>query len=210
MCFAPPISFSNTGRGGAPMRDYIRKRVVDVSRYIVEARATVRQAAAVFGVSKSTVHKDVTERLPRVSRRSCPQGKADPGPEQGREAHPGRRGDPAEVPGAMRPAGRPERRERGNASRAAPRPETLPFSEKARTVGHPGKQAARMSSNTLPRPSGPHHGRFGPRGAAPVFGAISGSILVRPTCSFSCGARASSSANRRSSPSTSRPTRSWR
>ncbi len=50
------------------MRDYIRKRVVDISRYIVEARATVRQAAAVFGVSKSTVHKDVTERLPRVSK----------------------------------------------------------------------------------------------------------------------------------------------
>lgn len=50
------------------MRDYIRKRVVDISHYIVEARATVRQAAVVFGVSKSTVHKDVTERLPRVSK----------------------------------------------------------------------------------------------------------------------------------------------
>ncbi|MBO2521879.1 MAG: sporulation transcriptional regulator SpoIIID [Clostridia bacterium] len=50
------------------MRDYIRKRVVDVSRYIVDTKATVRQAAAVFGVSKSTVHKDVTERLPRVSK----------------------------------------------------------------------------------------------------------------------------------------------
>ncbi|MBO8142845.1 MAG: sporulation transcriptional regulator SpoIIID, partial [Firmicutes bacterium] len=50
------------------MRDYIRKRVVDISHYILESRATVRQAAAVFGVSKSTVHKDVTERLPRVSK----------------------------------------------------------------------------------------------------------------------------------------------
>lgn len=50
------------------MREYIRKRVVDVSHYIVDTKATVRQAAAVFGVSKSTVHKDVTERLPRVSR----------------------------------------------------------------------------------------------------------------------------------------------
>lgn len=50
------------------MREHIRRRVVDVSHYIVEARATVRQAAAVFGVSKSTVHKDVTERLPRVSK----------------------------------------------------------------------------------------------------------------------------------------------
>lgn len=50
------------------MRDYIRKRVVDISHYIVDTKATVRQAAAVFGVSKSTVHKDVTERLPRVSK----------------------------------------------------------------------------------------------------------------------------------------------
>jgi putative DeoR family transcriptional regulator (stage III sporulation protein D) len=50
------------------MRDYIRKRVVDISQYIVDTKATVRQAAAVFGVSKSTVHKDVTERLPRLSK----------------------------------------------------------------------------------------------------------------------------------------------
>lgn len=50
------------------MREYIRKRVIDVSRYIVDTNATVRQAAEVFGVSKSTVHKDVTERLPRVSK----------------------------------------------------------------------------------------------------------------------------------------------
>lgn len=50
------------------MRDHIRKRVVDISTYILNTRATVRQAAAVFGVSKSTVHKDVTERLPRVSK----------------------------------------------------------------------------------------------------------------------------------------------
>ncbi len=50
------------------MRDYIRKRVVDISQYILDTKATVRQAAAVFGVSKSTVHKDVTERLPRLSK----------------------------------------------------------------------------------------------------------------------------------------------
>lgn len=50
------------------MREYIRKRVLDVSQYIVETNATVRQAAEVFGVSKSTVHKDVTERLPRLNK----------------------------------------------------------------------------------------------------------------------------------------------
>ncbi|MCK9526221.1 MAG: sporulation transcriptional regulator SpoIIID [Limnochordia bacterium] len=57
------------------MRDYIRKRVVDVSLYIVKTSATVRQAAIVFGVSKSTVHKDVTERLPRINRELAEQVK---------------------------------------------------------------------------------------------------------------------------------------
>ena len=49
------------------MRDYIRKRVLDIGTYIIDTQATVRQAAAVFGVSKSTVHKDMTERLPRIN-----------------------------------------------------------------------------------------------------------------------------------------------
>ena len=57
------------------MRDYIRKRVVDVSLYIVKTSATVRQAAIVFGVSKSTVHKDVTERLPRINQELAEQVK---------------------------------------------------------------------------------------------------------------------------------------
>jgi putative DeoR family transcriptional regulator (stage III sporulation protein D) len=50
------------------MRDYIRRRVLELSEYILETKATVRQAARVFGVSKSTVHKDVTERLPGVNK----------------------------------------------------------------------------------------------------------------------------------------------
>lgn len=49
------------------MRDYIRERVVALGGYIVENRATVRQAAKQFGVSKSTVHKDVTDRLPQIN-----------------------------------------------------------------------------------------------------------------------------------------------
>jgi putative DeoR family transcriptional regulator (stage III sporulation protein D) len=48
------------------MQEYIRRRVMEVSGYILESSATVRQAAQVFDVSKSTVHKDVTERLPRI------------------------------------------------------------------------------------------------------------------------------------------------
>lgn len=49
------------------MQDYIEQRVMDISRYILESKGTVRQAAVVFGVSKSTVHKDLTERLPRLN-----------------------------------------------------------------------------------------------------------------------------------------------
>jgi len=49
------------------LKDYIRDRVLEVARYIVENRATVRDAARRFDVSKSTVHKDVTERLRKVN-----------------------------------------------------------------------------------------------------------------------------------------------
>ena len=49
------------------MQDYIQKRVMEISNYIIESSATVRQTARVFGVSKSTVHKDITERLPLVN-----------------------------------------------------------------------------------------------------------------------------------------------
>lgn len=50
------------------MQEYIRKRVVEICNYILESQATVRQAASVFGVSKSTVHKDMTERLPGINK----------------------------------------------------------------------------------------------------------------------------------------------
>ena len=43
------------------MQEYIQKRVLEISNYIIESKSTVRQTAGVFGVSKSTVHKDVTE-----------------------------------------------------------------------------------------------------------------------------------------------------
>lgn len=49
------------------MQDYIRDRVLELGSYILASNATVRQTAEIFGVSKSTVHKDVTERLPRVN-----------------------------------------------------------------------------------------------------------------------------------------------
>ena len=45
-----------------------KERCVVLGTYIVENRATVRQTAARYGVSKSTVHKDVTETLRHVNR----------------------------------------------------------------------------------------------------------------------------------------------
>ena len=41
------------------MRDYIEERVLEIANYIIENKATVRQTAKEFGVSKSTVHTDV-------------------------------------------------------------------------------------------------------------------------------------------------------
>lgn len=45
------------------MKGYIEERAVEIANYIIENNATVRQTARQFGISKSTVHKDVTERL---------------------------------------------------------------------------------------------------------------------------------------------------
>ena len=49
------------------MQEYNKKRVLEISNYIIESKSTVRQTAGVFGVSKSTVHKDITERLPLLN-----------------------------------------------------------------------------------------------------------------------------------------------
>ena len=50
------------------MKSYIETRAVEIANYIVENNATVRQAAKQFGISKSTVHKDITDadRLLRI------------------------------------------------------------------------------------------------------------------------------------------------
>ena len=50
------------------MRDNIEQRACDLAVYIIENKSTVRAAAAQFGVSKSTVHKDLDERLPHFNR----------------------------------------------------------------------------------------------------------------------------------------------
>lgn len=49
------------------MHDYIKERTLKIGRSLVETRNTVRTIAKEFGVSKSTVHKDLTERLPEIN-----------------------------------------------------------------------------------------------------------------------------------------------
>ena len=49
------------------MKEYIEERAIEIANYIIETNATVRQTAKKFRVSKSTVHKDVTERLLQIN-----------------------------------------------------------------------------------------------------------------------------------------------
>ena len=50
------------------MKRNIEERAEKLALYIIEHRTTVRAAAQKFGISKSTVHKDLSERLPAVNR----------------------------------------------------------------------------------------------------------------------------------------------
>lgn len=49
------------------MKDYIEERVLELAGYIIETGSTVRVAAKKFKISKSTVHKDITERLKEIN-----------------------------------------------------------------------------------------------------------------------------------------------
>ena len=51
------------------MWDYITERVTREAEYIIETKSTVRSAAQHFDISKSTVHKDVTERLEAIDKK---------------------------------------------------------------------------------------------------------------------------------------------
>ena len=50
------------------MRTDIEERACDLALFIIEHQATVRSAAKQFGISKSTVHKDLSQRLPAFNR----------------------------------------------------------------------------------------------------------------------------------------------
>ena len=49
------------------MKDYIEERVLELAAYVLETRTTVRGAAKHFKISKSTDHKDLTERLSELN-----------------------------------------------------------------------------------------------------------------------------------------------
>lgn len=49
------------------MKEYIEERAGAIANYIIDCNATVRQTAKKFGISKSTVHKDVTDRLEHIN-----------------------------------------------------------------------------------------------------------------------------------------------
>ena len=49
------------------MKDYIEERAVEIAYYIIEHKATVRQTAKEIGESKSTIHKDCTDRLEQIN-----------------------------------------------------------------------------------------------------------------------------------------------
>lgn len=48
------------------MNDAVEQRAVEIGKYIVQTKCTVRSAAKKYGVSKSTVHKDITARLKEI------------------------------------------------------------------------------------------------------------------------------------------------
>ena len=50
------------------MTDTIDDRACQLAHYIIDSGATVRAAASKFGISKSTVHKDLSQRLPQCNK----------------------------------------------------------------------------------------------------------------------------------------------
>lgn len=50
------------------MKDYIVERVMDIAEYLLQNKCTVREAAYAYCVSKSTAHKDLSDRLPQLDK----------------------------------------------------------------------------------------------------------------------------------------------
>ena len=49
------------------LKCYIEERACELANYIIENKTTIREAAKQFNISKSTVHKDIVERLPKTN-----------------------------------------------------------------------------------------------------------------------------------------------
>ena len=55
------------------MKSYICERVLEIADYVLSNKCTVREVAKVFCVSKSTAHKDLSERLPQIDKQRYDQ-----------------------------------------------------------------------------------------------------------------------------------------
>jgi putative DeoR family transcriptional regulator (stage III sporulation protein D) len=53
--------------GGPTMQRYMEERILELAHYTIQTKATVRETANKYGISKSTVHKDLQDRLPSVN-----------------------------------------------------------------------------------------------------------------------------------------------
>lgn len=49
------------------MKTYIEERAIEIANFIIHSNATVRETAKKFGISKSTVHKDITDRVDKIN-----------------------------------------------------------------------------------------------------------------------------------------------
>ena len=79
------------------MTEDLLTRARELAVYIIENRATIRQAAKHFGLSKSTVHKDITERLPEINYELYEEVKKNTGYQQGLASSARRRGNEAKI-----------------------------------------------------------------------------------------------------------------
>lgn len=50
------------------MQQYIEDRIIELANFTIRTRATVRETATKYGISKSTVHKDLQDRLPAINK----------------------------------------------------------------------------------------------------------------------------------------------